>query len=126
MSFITIYTAKDTFDANLVKSKLEEAGIKSFIENETISSVIPNYTGMMGLYINLKVNNADKDFALEVLEINTKKQKCTNCGSEDIEFTFGENKIKKYLAIFISMLVATPMGNLTRDYYCRDCGFKTK
>lgn len=118
MNYITIYTAKDTFEANLVKSKLEEAGIKAFIENETISSVIPNFTGMMGLYLNIKVDNADKDLALEVLEIEKSCQeiKCPNCGSENIEFTFGENKFKKYFIIFISILVVTPMGNLTRDY----------
>lgn len=128
MSFITVYTAKDTFEANLVKSKLEEAGIKAFIEKETISSVLPNFKGMMGLYLNVKVDNADKDLALEVLEIkkNNQEIKCPNCGSENIEFTFGENKFKKYFIIFISILVATPMGNLTRDYYCKDCGFRTK
>lgn len=125
---MTIYTAKDTFEANLVKSKLEEAGVRAFVENETISSVMPNYTGMMGLYLNVRVNIKDKDLALDILEIkkDDKDIKCINCGSENIEFTFGENRFKKYFIIFISAAIGSPMGNMTRDYYCKECGFKSR
>jgi|SRR5690606_19187739 len=108
------------------KGLLEENGIRTFVFGNHFMSVMPHYSEILNAGIELRVNEKDFKNALEILKIeDSEKINCLNCGSENIKFSYGK---KGFLGILISvfsgLIANVPFGNIQRNYYCEDCGFK--
>lgn len=48
MNTIRLTTCNDSFEANLIKDKLENEGIECFLTNENFTSLFPIYNGILG------------------------------------------------------------------------------
>lgn len=131
MGLITIRTFDNSFEAHLLKCKLENEGIPCYIFDENTVSINPLYNITVG-GIKLKINQADADKALEIIndveeakltDDNNEVIKCPNCGSEEYYTGFKSMKgIKGFLSIIVSfLLVVFPIYYKTLNK-CKSCG----
>lgn len=63
---ITIATFDNPMTANLIKAKLQDAGIDSFLANENIVGIQPFYSNAVG-GIQLQVLESDAEHAIAIL-----------------------------------------------------------
>jgi len=55
------------FEANLIKAKLEAAGIPSFLANENYSTLYPVMANLLGSGVKVMVNEEDMEQAMQLL-----------------------------------------------------------
>lgn len=113
--------------AYIHKGLLEENGIDAFVFGDNFMSTLPNMSGILSSGTELRVREEDYEKAIEILKAeNSMPMTCANCGSKNIEFTYGKKSFLKVLFSLISGIIALePFGNIQRHYYCKDCGFKS-
>ncbi len=123
MKIIRLITCKSTFEAHILKNKLDNEGIPCFLTNENFSSLMPHYDGMMGSGIQVMIEEQDHERASKSISSHTDKivQNCPNCASENISFGLGPNKYPKILFVILSLVFFMPMTNIKNTYFCRDC-----
>jgi len=122
MAIICFKTCNDTFEANLIKTRLIDSGIDCFLTNENFTSLLPGYNGMVGAGIQIMIDDKDVDKANALLgQDSDTKIKCPNCDSENVIFGLGHKKFSKIILILLSLLIGTPFNNVKLSYYCKDC-----
>ncbi|MGB6083133.1 DUF2007 domain-containing protein [Moheibacter sp.] len=114
--------------AYIHKGVLEESGLDVFIFGNNFMSVAPNLTGILDAGIELRVREEDFEKAREILQFQEDdKMICANCGSGNIKFSYGKNGLLEIVfSVFSALVVSTPFGNIKRQYFCKDCGFKNQ
>ena len=124
MRTIRIKTCNDIVEASLIKGRLKNEGIPSFITNQHFSTLLPNYNHLLGAGISLFVFENDFEKAALVLhEVNPSTSlHCPHCGSSKIYPEFGKTMIKKLVIVFISIMALLPFSNLKTKYHCISCG----
>lgn len=128
MNTRTIASFSDDIEANLIRGKLQDAGIKCFLLNENINTLMPHYSNMTG-GIKLMVNEYDYDRAYMILyNINTgsisKDIECPNCSSGNIKFRYGSSFLSSLWLLFLTMFSTALMHKQRNKCICKDCGLK--
>lgn len=128
MDAVTVRTFDNYFNANLMLTKLQDAGIDCYLYDEFTVTIDPLLTNAIG-GIKLVVKNADKKTALELLkqfdEDYLKSAMCPRCGENNFRYIAkpglpeGINKIFKQLF---------SLDSLTNEYVyqCGNCGYETE
>ena len=128
MDVVTIRTFDNYFNANLILTKLQDAGIDCYLHDEFTVTIDPLLTNAIG-GIKLVVNNSDKKEALELLkqfdEEYLQSAVCPRCGENNFKYIAkpgmpeGINKIFKQLF---------SLDKLANDYVyqCGNCGYETE
>jgi hypothetical protein len=112
----------NTFEANLLKSKLDDEGIFCFLTNENFSTIMPYYYNMLGSGVRIMVNEDEYQTAVSVLKLNNIEElKCPICNSTNLKAGLGEGKFKKIFAIIMSIFMFVPINNINIRYTCKDC-----
>ena len=119
-------TLSNSIEATFLQHALDMEGIDSFITNEHTSTMLPHLYGMLGHGIQIMVRDTDYERARQILvrkENENQIRTCPNCGSSNIGFGMkGKKRLGDHLLIFLSLIVAAPMGNIKNKHYCKDCG----
>ena len=123
MKTIILTTCNNSFEANLIKGMLENNGIKSFVLNENASSLLPHLNGIMGAGVQVMIDASDLETAKELIASQSvvKEIICPCCGSTNVKFGLGSNKLKMIFAILLSLFFWVPFGYIKNTYYCKDC-----
>ncbi len=112
----------DSYEADICKAKLEDAGIPCYLQKEAYQTLIP---GQLPWPIKLHVPEQHAIVACQILEVpaehktsstsQTKRPKCPRCQSEDII----DRGYLRLLAILISLgiLYVFPL----KFKYCKNC-----
>lgn len=118
---ITIKHCQDYIEANIYKSKLEDAGITCFLENE-LANFTP-YNSFMNQGVKLVENEKDVQEALEILNIsNPNAIYCPNCGSEDIQIYSTKNIFQRIAILLFQIILSIPIITKTKSKYtCNHC-----
>lgn len=136
MSFVTVKTYDNHLDAAVLKSKLENEGIQSYLFDELSVTVMPLHTWAMG-GIKLKVREADIERTRKVLvkinntpitDENGNEVCCLSCDSKNINSGYGSlDGWKTILLVFVGILSLVSVPISGSNYYCLECktGFKT-
>ncbi|HOS84212.1 MAG TPA: DUF2007 domain-containing protein [Bacteroidales bacterium] len=66
MNWITIHTYTYSHEAYIAQTKLESCGIKTFLQDELTTQIIPVYSYAMG-GVKLQVQEQDVEKAIEIL-----------------------------------------------------------
>ena len=130
---ITLKTFDTSIEAHILKSRLENEGIPSYIFDENIVTLNPLYNNLVG-GVKLKISEFDLARAQKILnEIDAKEVSddegktihCSRCGSTKLQAGYKSIKnIRGLLAFIVSLLfVVYPL------YYksvkkCKDCGLE--
>jgi DNA-directed RNA polymerase subunit RPC12/RpoP len=123
MNTTVLTTCNNSFEANLIKGKLENNGISCFLANENISTLMPYFNGMLGAGVQIIIEDSDLEKAQEIIFSPLKESgiACPNCNSTNVEFGLGTNKLKKIFLVLISLFTWIPFGNIRNIYYCQNC-----
>ena len=71
MATIRLTTCDNAVEANMIKNLLTNEGITCFLTNENFTSLMPNYTGMMGAGIQIMIDEKDAEKASGFLASRT-------------------------------------------------------
>ena len=123
MKLVVIRKFENLFLANILQSKLKDAGIQSFVEDENSTIVTHAISN-----VKLMVKDSDEADARRLLEEMDKNFKddltCPNCGSPNIHLQSQGGTDTSITGIISSYFTANPTSE-TDLYKCDDCGYET-
>ncbi len=128
MKSVRLISCDDFFEAYIIKGRLDNEEIPCYIVNENFSSLLPYLKNMLGGGLQVMVSESDYKRAIDLIHEETgyekqnSKKQCPSCGSQNIGLSLGNNKIKKILAIIISLFAFIPIGNIYIKKHCKNCG----
>ena len=120
-------TCRTAIEATALSAKLEEAGIKSVIYDETNSKVA---RGILDSTIDVMVNEEELERANTIYEEMLKAEGealpwCPSCGSENVvKLNKPKHTSKGLLGFIAAVLSFVPFKSSTNNYMCKDCGKK--
>ena len=131
MNLVTALTFDDSVSALLVKTRLENEGIKCFIFDEHINNVMPIYGQAVG-GIRIKIKEEDVLKAKQLIEewelrpfLNQSNETltCTSCGAQELYAGFKSFKTSLgWLTLAISFLFMIYPFYSKTVYRCKNCG----
>lgn len=124
MRTVILTTCENAAEAHIIQGALENEGIESILHNEIMSTMLPNYYGIMGMGVQVLVLEKDYEQALKIVEAGRPLNGtlCPYCGSSQISRTWGKRKGLKAFFAAISILSCVPLGNIKTIYRCHQCG----
>lgn len=123
MKLVTLKTFDDIIDLQIMKTKLEDIGITTYIFDENVNSLYKLNTSAIGGF-RLQISESDLSDAIRFLnEENNIKiiDNCPNCDSiniENLKKSFWNIKTIFNLLIALLFLSETPK----ESKICKDCG----
>lgn len=128
MNYTVLKTFDNYFTANILHSKMQEAGIDCRLLDENIATTVPFLTNIVG-GIKLVVSKDNAAEALKILhefeEDYRKNAKCPKCNARDMELVQKQGGEGKFSSI-ISWLADNYPLNTLYVYKCRQCGYETE
>ena len=131
MGLVTLKTFDTSFEAHLLKTKLENQGIQVFIFDENLISLNPLYNVTIG-GIKLKIDESQWHTAKEIsdemdgLKLTDEQNQiisCSVCKSQDINYNFKSIKnTKGIFAIILSFLFMVFPIYFKTINKCNSCG----
>lgn len=127
MNLVTLKTFTYQVQAHLVRTKLESEGIRCFLHDENIVSIMPMYDVLVG-GIKLKVKKEQLDEAQAILlsidqepiiTANGQRVLCTNCMSNEVQPT-AETKSAFWRSLIMITFAIFPINHKT-EYRCLNC-----
>ena len=131
-TFVIVARFANPLEANIAKSKLDDAEIQCFVDNE-------NYIYSRPLdFVNLKVWEKDKEQALQILGLELIPDEettdvddidviCSRCNSENVQYGINKDNANTLFIVSTFFLQSLPFHK-KKTYYCNSCGkhFKIK
>ncbi|MFN5548673.1 MAG: putative signal transducing protein, partial [Bacteroidota bacterium] len=102
---------------------LADEGIECIVTNENFTNLMPHMNGMLGSGIQILVDKDDFERATQLLDKGNNRdvQVCPNCNSTNIKYGLGtKHRLKKLFALFIALVIASPVRHVRQTYYCQD------
>lgn len=124
MRFVTVRTVDNSYQAHFIKNMLEDEGIDCIVTNENFTTLMPYLNGILGSGIQILVDKNDVEKAIQVIESKVSKnvQVCPFCNSKNIRYGLGtKHKLKKIIAIIISLVVGSTFRHIQQTYFCSEC-----
>jgi DNA-directed RNA polymerase subunit RPC12/RpoP len=127
MELITLRTFNNYFSANILLTKLRDAGIKCYLKDEYTVTIDPLLTNAVG-GIKLVINKEDSQEVFELLqqfdEDYRRNAVCPKCGSHDIELVPKHTTANMITAI-LSWLFSNYAVSAENVYKCSNCGYES-
>ena len=118
-AWVTIAEMSWLSEAQVLKTFLQSQGLDAFIPEEFISTINPMVTGIC---VRVQVRESSVEDAKKLLaefKPESAKEKCPNCGSEDLHFK--PVGLKGWIMFVICLLILVPMKGPGRKV-CKSCG----
>ena len=117
-TLVTVTTASELMEANIMKSKLQSEGINCFLADEVTIGINPLYSPALG-GIRVQVSSHDLELARQILKVEEPRltlMGCPRCGSGH----FKSSSISGILNLlaFLSFGIFVPGG---RRLICEHC-----
>jgi predicted RNA-binding Zn-ribbon protein involved in translation (DUF1610 family) len=127
MELITIRTFNNYFSANILLTKLRDAGIQCYLKDEHTVTIDPLLTNAVG-GIKLVINKEDSQEVFEILQLFDEDYRrnavCPKCGSHNIELVPKRTPANMITAI-LSWLFADYAVSVENVYKCSTCGYES-
>lgn len=128
MELVTIRTFSNYFSANILLTKLRDAGIQCFLKDEHTVTIDPLLTNAVG-GIKLVINKDDSQEVFELLrqfdEEYRRNAVCPKCGSHNIELVPEQTPANMITAI-LSWLFSSYAVSVENVYKCGNCGYVSR
>ena len=129
MNFKIIETFDNYIDANLTLSRLEEAGVNCWLQDENTATINPVLANAIG-GIKLVVLEEDVPKATELLnalkEIKRKSFACPHCGSHNIEYITTNRKAGNIISSVLFWMLGNYAIGVQQVWHCFDCNEEFK
>ena len=128
MELVTVRTFNNYFSANIILTKLRDAGIPCYLKDEYMVTIDPFLTNAVG-GIKLVINKKDLEEVSELLRLPEADQGgeavCPKCGSADIELIPTHSTTNMIRAIQ-SWLFSDYAVSADNTYKCNNCGAESR
>jgi DNA-directed RNA polymerase subunit RPC12/RpoP len=128
MEVVTIRTFDNYFLANILLTKLRDAGIECYLKDEYTVTIDPLLSNAIG-GIKLIVRKQDENESRKLLQIfdNDYKNKvtCPRCGSHDM-LLVPKQSTKNFVTALASWLFSAYAVSAENVYKCSDCGYESE
>lgn len=125
MNFVLLQSYDNYVSAHIAMGRLEEDGIKCWLQNENTVTIYPVWSNAVG-GIKLMVTESQAQRALDLLKQYDQQQKithpCPQCGSDNVELVTTPRKASNWLSVFWGALTFTYAMPVDKVYHCFDCG----
>ncbi len=125
MEFIPIKSFDNYISANLLLSKMLDAGINCYLKDEFTVTIDPILSNAIG-GIKLCVVDFDLVRAKELLAIFEEEQKitCPKCGSKSVQYIVQPKNPANWLFAIASWFLTSYALKGKEIYYCFDCKYE--
>ena len=127
MELVTIRTFNNYFSANILLTKLRDAGIQCYLKDEYTVTMDPLLTNAVG-GIKLVINKEDSREVFELLQQFDAEYRrnavCPKCGSHNIELVPKQTASNMITAI-LSWLFSSYAVSAENVYKCSTCGYES-
>ncbi len=128
MNTVVLKTFDSYFDAHIILTKLQDAGIECYLLNENMAGLNPGLSNLYG-DIKLVIKDTDAEEAMALLkrfeEDYINSVKCPLCRMNQI-VRIPKPGPKGYLARVLIGLIFTPAAAVDFVYHCNNCGWENK
>ncbi len=127
-SFVTIATFQYSYEAHIIRGKLESEGIKVYMADNITIDTDPLMSNAIG-GVKLKVLKAQEKKAREVLKTINKYSldnegnpiKCPKCGSKKVDFLSTIKDFKSLIIYLLGLVFFTLPFYTKYKYRCENC-----
>ncbi len=127
MELVVVRTFNNYFSANILLTKLRDAGIQCYLKDEHTVTMDPLLTNAVG-GIKLVINKEDEDEVITLIkhfdEQYRRNAVCPKCGSHDIELVPKRSPANMITAI-LSWIFSDYAVSAENVYQCGACGFES-
>ena len=127
MELVTIRTFDNYFSANILLTKLRDAGIQCYLKDEYTVTIDPLLTNAVG-GIKLVINKLDSVEVAELLQQFDEEYRhnavCPKCGAHNIDLVPRRTAANMITAI-ISWLFSDYAVSVENVYKCNSCGYES-
>lgn len=127
MELVVVRTFNNFFSANILLTKLKDAGIQCFLKDEYTVTMDPLLTNAVG-GIKLVINKEDSEDVIALMkhfdEEYRRNAVCPKCGSNDIHLVPKRSPANMITAI-LSWLFSDYAVSAENVYQCGSCGFES-
>jgi predicted RNA-binding Zn-ribbon protein involved in translation (DUF1610 family) len=125
MDYVPVGVYDNYISAHIVKGRLEEEGIFSWLKDENTVTIDPILTNAVG-GIKVMVNIEDAERAAGILRVIKNEQQaanpCPRCNSLNIELVSTPRKASNWISAIIGLLLTNYAPKIDMVYHCFDCG----
>ena len=128
METITVRTFDNYFSANIILTRLQNAGIICYLKDEytvTIDPILSNAIGGIKLNVRLKDALTVADLLKQFDEEYLRSAECPECGSNNILFVPVKGAGNFLTAIF-TWIFSSYAVTAESIYQCQGCGYESK
>ncbi|HZH63515.1 MAG TPA: DUF2007 domain-containing protein [Flavisolibacter sp.] len=125
MDFIILKSFANYIDAHILLGRLEEEGIQCWLKNENTTTLMPIWRTALGgiqLMVNKNQWQRASDLLKEFERERKKTNRCTECGSEDIEYINTMRKPVNWLSAVVTFFLGDVAIMPEQRYHCFNCG----
>lgn len=127
MELVTVRTFNNYFSANILLTKLRDAGIQCYLKDEYTVTIDPLLTNAVG-GIKLVINKENSQEVFELLqqfdEDYRRNAVCPKCGSHNIDLVPKRTAANMITAI-LSWLFSDYAVSVENVYKCSNCGYES-
>lgn len=127
MELVTVRTFNNYFSANILLTKLRDAGIQCYLKDEYTVTIDPLLTNAVG-GIKLVINKENSQEVFELLqqfdEDYRRNAVCPKCGSHNIDLVPKRTAANMITAI-LSWLFSDYAVSVENVYKCGNCGYES-
>jgi predicted RNA-binding Zn-ribbon protein involved in translation (DUF1610 family) len=128
MELVTIRTFQNYFSANILLTKLRDAGIQCYLKDEYTVTIDPLLTNAVG-GIKLVINKKDSQEVFELLqhfdEDYRQSAVCPKCGLHNIELV-PKRTASNMITAILSWLFSDYAVSVENVYKCDKCGYESQ
>ena len=127
MEMVTLRAFNNYFSANIMLSKLQEAGIDCYLVDENTATLYPVLLNAIG-GIKLTVAAKDAEVAVKLVEefeaAYLQTVKCPKCGGNHIELV-SKPAATNYITAILTWLFSSYAVAPEKIYQCQDCHYES-
>jgi len=128
METVTIKTFDNYFSANIILTRLQDAGVHCFLKDEYTVTIDPILSNAIG-GIKLQVNIEDADVAEKMLrqfeDEYLQSAQCPVCNAHDF-MQVPKRAPGNILTAILTWMFSSYAVSVQQVYQCRQCGYESK
>ncbi len=128
MEFVILKTFDNYFSANIILTRLQDAGIHCYLKDEytvTIDPILSNAIGGIKLAVNIDDETAARVLLQHFHDDYMKAAICPRCNKHEIEYVISQ-KASNIFTTILTWVFSSYAVSPEMMYKCAHCGYESK